>query len=53
MFSLSGGADFIFIPERPPASQPWEDAMCAEIQRVGFHRPSPLVLGIYLNAALL
>ncbi|CAK5283795.1 unnamed protein product [Mycena citricolor] len=29
----SGGADFLFIPERPPTSQPWEDEMCAAIQK--------------------
>lgn len=31
----SGGADFIFIPERPPKVNPWEDELCAEIQKVG------------------
>ncbi|KAH7930171.1 6-phosphofructokinase [Leucogyrophana mollusca] len=30
---VSSGADFIFIPERPPEANPWEDEMCAEIQR--------------------
>ncbi|KAF8962748.1 6-phosphofructokinase [Flammula alnicola] len=30
---VAGGADFIFIPEHPPATMPWEDAMCAEIHR--------------------
>lgn len=30
----SGGADFIFIPERPPKGKPWEDEMCAAIQDV-------------------
>ncbi|KAG6854540.1 hypothetical protein C0991_005452 [Blastosporella zonata] len=29
---VAGGADFIFIPERPPKSMPWEDEMCAAIQ---------------------
>ncbi|TFK28096.1 6-phosphofructokinase [Coprinopsis marcescibilis] len=29
---VAGGADFVFIPERPP-QVPWEDAMCAEIHR--------------------
>ncbi|KAJ2922858.1 hypothetical protein H1R20_g14268, partial [Candolleomyces eurysporus] len=33
MAGVAGGADFIFIPERPPAGQPWEDEMCAEIGR--------------------
>lgn len=30
----SSGADFIFIPERPPTADPWEDEMCEVIQRV-------------------
>ncbi|KAG9314839.1 phosphofructokinase domain-containing protein [Chiua virens] len=30
---VSGGADFIFIPERPPEANPWEDFMCETIQR--------------------
>jgi 6-phosphofructokinase 1 len=30
----SAGADFIFIPERPPKADPWEDEMCETIQRV-------------------
>ncbi|TFK40320.1 6-phosphofructokinase [Crucibulum laeve] len=30
---VAGGADFIFIPERPPNVMPWEDEMCAEIDR--------------------
>ena len=30
----SSGADFIFIPERPPSADPWEDEMCEIIQRV-------------------
>ena len=30
----SSGADFIFIPERPPNADPWEDEMCDIIQRV-------------------
>jgi 6-phosphofructokinase 1 len=30
----SSGADFVFIPERPPAVDPWEDEMCEAIQRV-------------------
>lgn len=30
---LSSGADFIFIPESPPETNPWEDEMCAKIQR--------------------
>ncbi|KAF8896399.1 PFK protein [Infundibulicybe gibba] len=29
---VSGGADFIFIPERPPKAMPWEDEMCAAIR---------------------
>lgn len=30
---VSTGADFIFIPERPPEGHPWEDVMCEAIQR--------------------
>ncbi|KAG2017796.1 6-phosphofructokinase [Coprinopsis cinerea AmutBmut pab1-1] len=30
---VAGGADFIFIPERPPTAMPWEDDMCAQIHR--------------------
>lgn len=30
----SGGADFIFIPERPPKADVWEDYMCDEIKKV-------------------
>ncbi|KAH7907937.1 phosphofructokinase-domain-containing protein [Hygrophoropsis aurantiaca] len=33
MAGVSAGADFIFIPERPPKADPWEDEMCEEIQR--------------------
>ena len=40
----SGGADFIFIPERPPKVMPWEADMCAEISRVSFPFLSPLYL---------
>ena len=39
----SGGADFIFIPERPPKVMPWEDGMCAEIHRVSFPSTPSLV----------
>ncbi|KAJ6513255.1 phosphofructokinase domain-containing protein [Mycena sanguinolenta] len=30
---VAGGADFLFIPEQPPKSQPWEDEMCDAIQQ--------------------
>lgn len=30
----SGGADFIFIPERPPEADSWEDEMCKMVHRV-------------------
>ncbi|EJD47349.1 PFK-domain-containing protein [Auricularia subglabra TFB-10046 SS5] len=33
MAGISGGADFVFIPERPPRADPWEDDMCEVIQR--------------------
>ncbi|KAF8557460.1 6-phosphofructokinase [Imleria badia] len=29
---VSGGADFIFIPECPPGENPWEDHMCETIK---------------------
>lgn len=35
MAGVAGGADFIFIPERPPVADHWEDEMCASIQKVG------------------
>ncbi|THH20722.1 hypothetical protein EW146_g662 [Bondarzewia mesenterica] len=31
--SISAGADFIFIPERPPKVNPWEDELCEAIKR--------------------
>lgn len=34
MAGVSAGADFIFIPERPPKEDPWEDEMCRSIQSV-------------------
>jgi 6-phosphofructokinase 1 len=34
MGGVSSGADFIFIPERPPKADPWEDEMCQIITRV-------------------
>ncbi|KAJ7170647.1 phosphofructokinase domain-containing protein [Mycena crocata] len=30
---VAGGADFLFIPEQPPKSKPWEDEMCAAIHK--------------------
>ncbi|KAJ7035007.1 phosphofructokinase domain-containing protein [Mycena alexandri] len=30
---VAGGADFLFIPEQPPKSQPWEDQMCEAIHQ--------------------
>lgn len=30
----STGADYIFIPERPPATEDWESEMCDVLQRV-------------------
>ncbi|KAF8485930.1 6-phosphofructokinase [Russula ochroleuca] len=33
MGGVSSGADFIFIPERPPKADPWEDEMCQIITR--------------------
>ncbi|KAJ7773224.1 phosphofructokinase domain-containing protein [Mycena metata] len=31
--AVAGGADFLFIPEQPPKSQPWEDQMCETIHQ--------------------
>ncbi|GJJ72281.1 6-phosphofructokinase 1 [Entomortierella parvispora] len=33
MAGIATGADFIFIPERPPSGEDWQDNMCAEIKR--------------------
>ncbi|KAI8598207.1 6-phosphofructokinase [Dissophora ornata] len=33
MAGIATGADFIFIPERPPSGDEWQDNMCAEIKR--------------------
>ncbi|CAG7849126.1 ATP-dependent 6-phosphofructokinase {ECO:0000255/HAMAP-Rule:MF_03184} Short=ATP-PFK {ECO:0000255/HAMAP-Rule:MF_03184}; Short=Phosphofructokinase {ECO:0000255/HAMAP-Rule:MF_03184}; {ECO:0000255/HAMAP-Rule:MF_03184}; AltName: Full=Phosphohexokinase {ECO:0000255/HAMAP-Rule:MF_03184} [Serendipita indica DSM 11827] len=33
MAGVSGGADFVFIPECPPTADSWEDEMCAVIKR--------------------
>ncbi|KAI0342766.1 6-phosphofructokinase [Trametopsis cervina] len=33
MAGVSAGADFIFIPERPPTADSWADDMCAMIQK--------------------
>ncbi|KAF9352378.1 6-phosphofructokinase, alpha subunit [Mortierella sp. NVP85] len=33
MAGIATGADFIFIPERPPSGENWQDNMCAEIKR--------------------
>ncbi|KAG8831285.1 6-phosphofructokinase, alpha subunit [Serendipita sp. 399] len=33
MAGVSGGADFVFIPECPPTADNWEDEMCTVIRR--------------------
>ncbi|KZO91558.1 6-phosphofructokinase [Calocera viscosa TUFC12733] len=33
MAGVSAGADYVFIPEQPPKSQPWEEEMCEVIRR--------------------
>lgn len=33
MAGIATGADFIFIPERPPSGDDWQENMCAEIKR--------------------
>lgn len=32
MAGVSTGADFVFIPERPPSEEDWQDKMCAAIK---------------------
>lgn len=32
---IATGADFIFIPENPPASDDWESEMCNLLKSVG------------------
>ena len=46
---LSSGADFVFIPERPPKADPWEDEMCAIIHKVCIVRRKPFALLTPLN----
>ncbi|ORZ27134.1 6-phosphofructokinase [Lobosporangium transversale] len=33
MAGIATGADFIFIPERPPSGDNWQDEMCADIKK--------------------
>ncbi|KAG1056319.1 hypothetical protein G6F47_001630 [Rhizopus delemar] len=33
MAGIATGADFVFIPERPPQEDDWESAMCAVVER--------------------
>lgn len=33
MAGIATGADYIFVPERPPQSDNWEDEMCAILQK--------------------
>lgn len=40
MAGVSTGADFVFLPEKPPANG-WEDEMCDIIRKVGFSTPAP------------
>ena len=41
---LSAGADFVFIPERPPDAGSWEDEMCNAVRSVGSLSVTPSVL---------
>lgn len=34
MFLCSTGADFVFLPEKPPSEDDWETAMCERLARV-------------------
>lgn len=40
MAGVSTGADFVFLPEKPPANG-WEDEMCEVIRKVNFFAPAP------------
>lgn len=42
MAGIATGADFIFIPERPPVVGKWEDEMLEVIEKVGTHTPRKL-----------
>lgn len=33
MAGIATGADYVFVPERPPQSDNWEDEMCAVLQK--------------------
>lgn len=34
ILGISGGADYILLPERPPEAESWEDEMCNLIKSV-------------------
>lgn len=34
MAAISTGADYMFLPERPPTAEDWRTSMCAVLGRV-------------------
>lgn len=34
MAALATGADYMFIPERPPTAEDWQSSMCSVLDRV-------------------
>ena len=38
MAAISTGADYMFIPERPPTAEDWQSSMCEVLGRVSFLR---------------
>jgi len=49
MASIATGADYMFIPERPPTAEDWQSSMCSVLSRV---RPA-LFLSLSLSSLLL
>jgi len=36
MAAIATGADYMFIPERPPTAEDWQASMCSVLSRVSF-----------------
>lgn len=34
MAAIATGADYMFIPERPPTAEDWQSSMCSVLSRV-------------------
>jgi len=50
---IATGADFIFIPENPPASEDWESEMCNLLKSVRLLHPSYSENGANISTELL